>query len=318
MKKMRFLALALAGMLALSGCGKGVDKGEVVMRVGDTKVTAGDMAVITDLMSGGDFDSAKAVIPEQVELSLKYGALGEAMKIELTADEKLAGVNTRAQQAKQLGGLSALEKYVKSNGSSIEFLDNLFGSTAYMSKVNEKITEMLAETPVSDEEVQKYYADNYMCAKHILIDKGEDAEASKKLAEEILERAKNGEDFDKMAQDYSTDPGLESNPQGYVFTSGEMVKPFEEGVKALEIGGFGICESDYGYHVLLRLDIPELTDEMKGNITKACENNRTTVKMDELLEEYGIKIEAKDDVINAITIDILKVKAEDLIPATEQ
>lgn len=318
MKKMRILALALAGMLALSGCGKGVDKGEVVMRVGDTKVTAGDMAVITDLMSGGDFDSAKAVIPEQVELSLKYGALGEAMKIELTADEKLAGVNTRAQQAKQLGGLSALEKYVKSNGSSIEFLDNLFGTAAYMSKVNEKIAEMLAETPVSDEEIQKYYADNYMCAKHILIDKGEDAEASKKLAEEILERAKNGEDFDKMAQDYSTDPGLESNPQGYVFTSGEMVKPFEEGVKALEIGGFGICESDYGYHVLLRLDLPELTDEMKGNITKACENNRTNAKMDELLEEYGIKIEAKDDVINAITVDILKVKAEDLIPATEQ
>lgn len=318
MKKMRFLALALAGMLALSGCGKGVNTKEVAMRIGDVKVTAGDVAVITDLMSGGDFDSAKAVFPEQIINSFKYSELGKAMGIELTAEEKLSGVNTRAQQAKQLGGLSTLEKYLKANGSSIAFLDELFGTSAYISKVNEKISEMIKDTPVTDEEVQKYYADNYMCAKHILIDKGEDAEASKKLAEEILERAKNGEDFDKMAQDYSTDPGLESNPQGYVFTSGEMVKPFEEGVKALEIGGFGICESDYGYHVLLRLDLPELTDEMKGNITKACENNRTTAKMDELLEEYGIKIETKDDVINAITVDILKLKAEDLIPATEQ
>ncbi len=318
MKKMRFLALAMAAMMALSGCGKGVNKGDVAMEIGDVKVTVGDVAVITDLMSGGDFDSAKAVIPEQIKMSFMYSELGKAMDIELTAEEAASGVQVRAQQAKQLGGLSTLEKYLKDNGSSIKFLDELFGTSAYIAKVNEKISEMLADTPVTDEEIQKYYADNYMCAKHILIDKGEDAEASKKLAEEILERAKNGEDFDKMAQDYSTDPGLESNPQGYVFTDGEMVKPFEDGVKALEVGGFGICESDYGYHVLLRLDIPELTEEMKGNITRACENNRTTAKMDELLEEYGIKVDVKNDVIDAITVDILKSKAEDFLVTTGQ
>lgn len=318
MKKMRFLALALAATLALSSCGAGVSKNDVAMEIGDVKVTAGDVAVITDLMSGGDFDSAKAVIPEQIELSFKYAELAKAMGIELEPGEETSGVQVRAQQAKQLGGLSTLEKYLKDNGSSVKFLDELFGTSVYMSKVNEKVNEMLKDTPVTDEEVQKYYADNYMCAKHILIDKGEDAEASKKLAEEILERAKNGEDFDKMAQDYSTDPGLETNPQGYVFTSGEMVKPFEDGVKALEVGGFGICESDYGYHVLLRLDIPELTEEMKGNITKACENNRLDAKIDELMEENGIKVEIKSDVIDAITADILKTKAEDLMPTTAE
>ena len=151
-----------------------------------------------------------------------------------------------------MGGLGSLKNYLGKNGSSIDFLDDLFGTSAYMTYVNEKVQEMLADTPVTDEEIQKYYEDNYVCAKHILIDKGEDAEASKKLAEEILERAKNGEDFDKMAQDYSTDPGLESNPQGYVFTDGEMVKPFEDWLfdAARTVGETGIVETEYGYHVM--------------------------------------------------------------------
>ena len=58
---------------------------------------------------------------------------------------------------------------------------------------------------------------------------------------------------------YSEDTGLEANPDGYVFTSGQMVEPFEEGTRALDYGQISdIVESDYGFHIILRLDPAEV------------------------------------------------------------
>ena len=54
------------------------------------------------------------------------------------------------------------------------------------------------------------------------LDEDKLAEAEKK-ANEILERAKNGEDFDALIKEYNEDPGMESNQDGYFFTDGEMV-----------------------------------------------------------------------------------------------
>ncbi len=310
MKKISLLAVVSAMALALSSCGVNAALTKTAMEIGDVKVTTGDVAVVADMMSGGgDFDTYKNSLKEQIEISFKYGELGEALDIELTPEEKKSAVQIRAQYAQQMGGLSALEDYLKDNGSSTEFLDKLFTASMYQTQVNEKINADLEGKEVTPEEVNAYYNEKYLCAKHILIEKGEDQEASKKLAEELLERAKNGEDFDAMAQEYSTDPGLETNPQGYVFTEGEMVAPFENGVKELDFGGFGICESDYGYHVLLRLELPELTEEMNGTVTSAYERNRVEIRLDELLAENKIKVEVDDMAIDAISADMIK-KAE--------
>ncbi len=311
MKKTSLLAIVTALALTLSSCGVNAGLTKTAMKIGDVKVTTGDVAVIADMMAGGsDFDSAKKAYKDQIELSFKYGELGEALDIELTDEDKKAALQIRAQYAQQMGGLSILEDYLKDNGSSVEFLDKLFLASMYQTQVNEKIKADLEGKEVTAEEVNAYYNEKYVSAKHILIEKGEDAEASKKLAEEILERAKGGEDFDKMAQEYSTDPGLEANPQGYVFTDGEMVKPFEDGVKALEIGGFGICESDYGYHVLLRLELPELTEEMNTTVTSAYERKRVEIRLDEMLDEEKIKSEVDDAAIDAVTADMVKQSAK--------
>lgn len=307
MKKTSLLAIVTTMALALSSCGVNAGLTKTAMKIGDIKVTTGDVAVIADIMSGGaDFDSAKNSFKDQIELSFKYGELGEALGMELTAEDKKSAVQIRAQYAQQLGGLSALEDYLKDNGSSVEFLDNLFLASMYQTQVNEKINEELEGKEVTPEEVTAYYNEEYLCAKHILIEKGEDAEASKKLAEEILERAKNGEDFDAMAQEYSTDPGLETNPQGYVFTEGEMVAPFENGVRELDFGGFGICESDYGYHVLLRIELPELSEEMNEEVASKYERKRVEIRLNEMLEENGIEVEVDDMAIDAITADMVK------------
>ena len=85
----------------------------------------------------------------------------------------------------------------------------------------------------------------------------------KALADDLLAQLRAAEDpialFDQLMNEYSEDTGLEANPDGYVFTSGQMVEPFEEGTRALDYGQIsGIVESDYGFHIILRLDPAEV------------------------------------------------------------
>ena len=81
-------------------------------------------------------------------------------------------------------------------------------------------------------------------------------------ANEVLEKAKAGEDFDALITEYNEDPGMTSAVNGYYFTYGEMVAPFEETSFALadnEISG--IVETDYGYHIIKKLPVD---DEFKA------------------------------------------------------
>ena len=52
------------------------------------------------------------------------------------------------------------------------------------------------------------------------------------------------------------DPGMTTFPDGYTFTSGQMVQEFEDGTRALEDYALSdIVESSYGCHIILRLPL---------------------------------------------------------------
>ena len=64
--------------------------------------------------------------------------------------------------------------------------------------------------------------------------------------------------FGRLADEYSEDPGRQTNPDGYIFTPGTMVQEFESATEALKYGEIsGIVESDYGYHIILRKDLAQ-------------------------------------------------------------
>jgi hypothetical protein len=80
----------------------------------------------------------------------------------------------------------------------------------------------------------------------------------KASAEKILARAKAGEDFAALANEFSEDPG-NNGPNGtrrgglYADVSeGTMVPPFEKAALALEPGQIspGLVESDFGFHII--------------------------------------------------------------------
>ena len=116
----------------------------------------------------------------------------------------------------------------------------------------------------------------YMYAKHILISTVDDdrnplpeeeVAAKKKQAEDILQQLKNSDEplvlFDELMNEYSEDPGLAQEPDGYVFGPGEMAEAFENATKALgdnEISD--LVESNYGYHIILRRPAIEIFKSM--------------------------------------------------------
>lgn len=117
----------------------------------------------------------------------------------------------------------------------------------YLARIySEKMTE---KVKVSDEDVDKYIAEHPEY----------DTSAKKAKAEEILARAKNGEDFAALANEFSEDPG-NMDPQSkqkkgglYADTpKGRMVPAFEQAALALEPGQVApdLVETDYGYHII--------------------------------------------------------------------
>ena len=94
-------------------------------------------------------------------------------------------------------------------------------------------------------------------ARHILIKVAGDATpeakaAAKKKTEDLLARARGGEDFATLAREFSEDPGsakkggdLGYNPKG------RMVPAFDTAQFALQPGQISdIVESDYGFHII--------------------------------------------------------------------
>ena len=90
---------------------------------------------------------------------------------------------------------------------------------------------------------------------------------AEKLANDVLGRAKKGEDFNKLMKDFTDDPGggvygmanHRVSPKGEDFERRAMVPAFGDVGFKLEVGAVGMAlydsqKSPFGYHVIKRLE----------------------------------------------------------------
>lgn len=94
--------------------------------------------------------------------------------------------------------------------------------------------------------------DLYASASHILIKIENDTLAAKKKADELYNRVKNGEDINKLAEEFSQDPTAKQH-RGNLgwFPKGAMVKEFEDAVYNNPDGAVvGPVKSKFGFHII--------------------------------------------------------------------
>jgi peptidyl-prolyl cis-trans isomerase C len=76
-------------------------------------------------------------------------------------------------------------------------------------------------------------------------------DAKRKTMEGLLKRAKAGEDFAKLAKEYSEDPGSKDKGGEYTFPRGQMVPEFEAAALALKTNEVSdIVTTQFGYHII--------------------------------------------------------------------
>lgn len=157
----------------------------------------------------------------------------------------------------------------------------------------------------SDTELKKFYDDNpeffmFASVRHILIDnkKRSDAEA-KKLAAELAERIRAGEDFATVANEYTDDEGnvdKDGNKLGGLYENQAVTKwvePFKIATMTLPLNQVSDpVQTEYGYHVM-RVESRELVPfaQVKDQIASQEGRNAYITFMNEELE--GLIIENK-------------------------
>ena len=172
--------------------------------------------------------------------------LDDLKKIGLVPEGREISEEEKTQFRQQWAPMAILAQKAKSTGIESERETQLqiqLQQAVALSRIySNELTKKLEPT---DAEIEAYFA------AHPELD----PKIARGKAEDLLKRARAGEDFDKLAKENSDEPGAkESGGDLGWFGRGRMVKQFEDAVFALKDNEISdIVESQFGFHIIQRL-----------------------------------------------------------------
>jgi parvulin-like peptidyl-prolyl isomerase len=207
--------------------------------------------------------------------------------VELSETESAAVDSSIQESINNAGSEEDFNKILESQSLTPELYRKVLETQLLSSKLLNYLCENDFKTQYGDSVISEIKS-NFIRASHILVE-----EDQEELAEELTQRARNGEDFNYLVEQYGKDEGMKNNTNGYYFTEGEMVTEFYEAAKALKEGEVSDpVKSEYGYHVIKRLPLEDsyiqenLTELMKKTDTIGdAYRNFLTNKIDSLKVE---------------------------------
>ncbi|HEY3886496.1 MAG TPA: peptidylprolyl isomerase [Vicinamibacterales bacterium] len=147
--------------------------------------------------------------------------------------------------------------------------------------INEQALE--EHQTVTGQQIERYYTDNIqqfstpeeVRASHILLKTdGKNDDDVKKQAEDILKRAKAGEDFAALAKKYSQDDGSAKKGGDLdFFPRGQMDPAFEKAAFALQPGQISdLVKSQFGFHIIKVTDKKAATTKSLADVRGQIED----------------------------------------------
>ncbi len=262
--------------------------------------------ITSDLWEGNEENFA--VFKDSVKADLIEQNFGNivAKKYDVTLnDEDNKQVDEYMEQERaQFESEEAFQQALAAAGITEEFLRGLISSSVMGEKVyNELYAGENARLLPSDDEIKQNIKKDYVRVIHLLITNDhyqstegyEEADeetlkaAAKTLAEEKLAEIQAGADLYELSQTDGDDPGMMNNPEGYLFTYGQMVPEFEEASYALKVDETsGLVESDYGYHIIKRLEQDSYIEEHFDEIKEQYVNDYFNSEVDKILADAEI------------------------------
>jgi peptidyl-prolyl cis-trans isomerase C len=202
------------------------------------------------------------------EILTQKSTVEEQTRAREMADSYFAAAGERA------GSPGELSQQLSSLGMSPDKLRSRIYEQALSELVIDR--ELKAHVNVTDDEIRRFYEQNpaqferppRVRASHILLstkvaddphpNPGQrknlpqsQLRARERLMEEILQRARDGEDFAELAREYSEDPGSKDTGGEYTFAKGDMVAEFEAAAFSLKPGQVSdIVTTMFGFHII--------------------------------------------------------------------
>jgi len=167
--------------------------------------------------------------------------------------------------------------------------------------LKDKVEDKVA---VTEEDIKAYYEKNKdkftlpetLRASHILV-KNEDE------AKDVLVQLSNGENFEKLAQEYSVDPTSSLGGDIGYFTRHQLIPEIEDVCFQMEVGEIsGIIKTQFGYHIVKLTerieprvkDLSEVREAIEQNIRRVKKRMLFTGFVEELKEKYKITVNKEE------------------------
>ena len=114
-----------------------------------------------------------------------------------------------------------------------------------------------------------------------------------------MKRARAGEDFSKLAKEYSEDPGSKDKGGEYIFPRGQMVPEFEAAAFALGTNQVSdVVTTQFGYHVIklsekfpaAKVDFDKSASHIRDFLTQKKLQKEIPTYMAKLRKEANVEI----------------------------
>ncbi|MDG5814532.1 peptidyl-prolyl cis-trans isomerase [Chitinispirillales bacterium ANBcel5] len=308
--KKSILPLITVLFLIIVSCSKNNEQSEVVVIVNGTEITNQDISDATEILRQQLLQfSPESILddPTQMRMNVAQQLVANQLMVEEARKEKISPdpeqVETAFKMVTSRLDEDELEKELAKIGETKESIKNKIEEDMTVELLMKRLFDNAGET--TDEESLVYYQNNKenftaparVRAGQIVLSFSDSAENDKENARQkaasVLQKVKEGKDFEQLAQEYSS---LSRVDMGWI-RKGDLRPDIEENLFSLEKGEVSeIISAERAFLILKKTDTEEARQLDFEEVKEDISSKLSFQKRGKLLNGYIDQLIAKADV----------------------